>query len=102
MIEYSEALRTIEERARSREPGLGVEEVPLESARGRVLAGDLTSPEDVPAFNNSAMDGFALAAELTRGASASRPLSFPVGGSVSAGEWLNSPASDHENAIEIM
>ncbi|MEL4179894.1 molybdopterin molybdotransferase MoeA [Roseateles sp. PN1] len=35
-------------------------EVPLRQALGRVLSADVVSPLNVPAFDNSAMDGFAL------------------------------------------
>ena len=38
------------------------ETVPIEEALGRVLAEDVTSPFDVPPFDSSAMDGFALVA----------------------------------------
>ena len=38
------------------------ETLPLEQAAGRVLAGDMLSPLDVPAHDNSAMDGYALRA----------------------------------------
>src|SRR5205814_9889492 len=38
----------------------GVESVPIRSALGRVLARDIVSPINVPAHDNSAMDGFAL------------------------------------------
>ena len=37
-----------------------VEMLPLRSALGRVLARDVVSPIDVPAHDNSAMDGYAL------------------------------------------
>ena len=40
---------------------LPAEDVPLEQALGRTLARDLRSPVDVPPFDTSAMDGFALA-----------------------------------------
>jgi molybdopterin molybdotransferase len=65
------------------------ETVPLAAARGRVLAADVIAPLDLPPFDNSAVDGYAvrhrdLAAEgdtsltvagrLTAGAAASRPL----------------------------
>jgi molybdopterin molybdotransferase len=44
-----------------------VEHVALRSALGRVLAADVVSPIDVPAHDNSAMDGFALrGADLAR------------------------------------
>ena len=36
------------------------ERIPLMRAAGRLLAGDLHSPLDVPGFDNSAMDGYAL------------------------------------------
>ena len=41
---------------------LGAEDVPLDAALGRVLAEDVTAAGDVPPFDNSAMDGFAVAA----------------------------------------
>lgn len=37
-----------------------VEQVPIRSALGRVLAADIVSAIDVPAHDNSAMDGYAL------------------------------------------
>jgi molybdopterin molybdotransferase len=41
---------------------LGDEDVPLDSALGRVLAEDVTSGIDVPPFDSSGMDGYALIA----------------------------------------
>ena len=38
---------------------VGVEDVPLDEAHGRILADDLVSKVDDPPFDNSAMDGFA-------------------------------------------
>lgn len=49
------------------------EEVPLEEAHGRVLAEDVRSPVDVPGFDRSNMDGFAVRAEDTYGASEEEP-----------------------------
>ena len=42
-------------------PVAEIESCPLRDARGRVLARDLISPVDLPPFDNSAVDGFALA-----------------------------------------
>ena len=39
-----------------------VEQVPIQSALDRVLASDITSPIDVPPYDNSAMDGYAIVA----------------------------------------
>ncbi|MGO3860625.1 MAG: molybdopterin molybdotransferase MoeA [Halomonas sp.] len=41
---------------------VGTESVPLEAAAGRVLAEAVTAQLDVPPFDNSAMDGYALRA----------------------------------------
>lgn len=43
-------------------PVQGQEQVPVRSALGRVLARDIVAPFDVPAHDNSAMDGFAVRA----------------------------------------
>lgn len=39
---------------------LGIERVPLLEASGRVLAGEVLAPWDMPRWNNSAMDGYAV------------------------------------------
>ena len=46
--------------AASIRPLTETETVPLKAALGRVLAGELISPINVPAYDNSAMDGYAL------------------------------------------
>ena len=46
---------------------LAAEAVPLDDALGRVLATDAVAPEDVPGFDNSAMDGFAVLRPTRRG-----------------------------------
>jgi molybdopterin molybdotransferase len=54
------------------------EQVALGDALGRVLAEDVTSADDVPGFDNSAMDGFAVRAADTRGAVPERPVRLDV------------------------
>ncbi len=49
------------------------ERVPLLDASGRVAAADLTAPGDVPPFDRAAMDGYAVIAADTTGASRSDP-----------------------------
>ena len=51
----------------------GIETISLETALGRVLAADVVSPVDVPSFDRSNVDGFALVAEDTFGASEEVP-----------------------------
>jgi putative molybdopterin biosynthesis protein len=53
---------------------VGVEEIPLERALGRVLAEDVRSEIDVPGFDRSNMDGFAVRAVDTFGASEEEPV----------------------------
>jgi len=65
-----------------------VEEEPvrLEQALGRTLARDVVSTEDVPAFDKSAMDGYALRGAETFGASPTDPVSFSVIGEILPGD----------------
>lgn len=51
------ALQLIAENTR---PVSGTEAAPLRSALGRILAAPITSPINVPAYRNSAMDGYAV------------------------------------------
>jgi molybdopterin molybdotransferase len=68
---------------------LEAEDVDLAEATGRVLAGDAVSVVDVPAFNRLAVDGIAVRADETIGASPYNPLSFRL---VAAGEGLAAAA----------
>lgn len=74
-----EILRFVE-----REPAL---RVPLDDALGSVLAADVTSPIDVPAHTNSAMDGYATRAADVRGASPEAPVTLRVVESIPAGAF---------------
>lgn len=64
----------------------GEEEVALEEAWGRVLAHGVSSPEDFPPFPRSTMDGYALRAVDTFGASPASPVPFRVVGEVKMGQ----------------
>jgi molybdenum cofactor synthesis domain-containing protein len=55
------------------EPIDRTETLPLHHANGRVLARDVVSPEDVPAFSRAAMDGYAVRAADLKGASRTEP-----------------------------
>ena len=56
------------------ETSQGTETVPLASARGRVLAEDVISPVDVPGFDRSNLDGFAVRAADTWGVDEEHPV----------------------------
>ena len=64
----------------------GVEQSPLSEAHGRVLAEDVVAPIDVPPFNRSAVDGYAVRAGDTFGAEEDRPVALEFCGSIAVGE----------------
>lgn len=61
------------------------EMVPLPRAYGRFLAEALKADHDVPAFDRSPYDGFAIRAEDSKSASAEHPVTFEVVGEIGAG-----------------
>src|SRR5512137_2839614 len=58
----------------------------LESAVGRVLAETVTASEDLPHFARSTVDGYAVQAASTFGASDSSPALLDVVGAIAMGE----------------
>ena len=61
-------------------------EKPILDALGQHLAQDAVSRFDIPPLDNSAMDGYAVAARSVRGASEGSPMVLHVIGAVAAGE----------------
>jgi len=57
----------------------------LSQAAGRILAADIVAADDLPLFNNSSMDGFALRADDSTHASPASPLSLRVVADIPAG-----------------
>ncbi len=64
------------------------EVVQIDRADGRVLAETVRVDTDVPGFDRSAMDGFALSAIEVAGASEATPVTLRINGSVSMGSSL--------------
>lgn len=75
--------------------------VPIKNASGRVLSQPICSPMDVPAFDRSAMDGYALIAEKTIGATEAVPIPFQMTGQSFPG---NDPTScvTAQTCVKIM
>ncbi len=65
---------------------VGIEEVPLTETTGRILARGLTASAPVPSFPRSRMDGYAVRAADTKGASEDAPGYLDVVGTVRMGE----------------
>ena len=62
------------------------EVVPSAEALGRITAEDVCSPEDLPAFPRSTMDGYSVRSRDTYGASEAVPAYLEVVGEVATGE----------------
>ena len=96
MISYQEALKLIASEAKHQPH----QRVDRNEALGFVAAEDVVAGLDIPPFNNSAMDGFALHAINTLGATTNSPRRFKVGHCVAAGDVLET--ADQDLAVEIM
>ena len=81
MISVEEALEKVLSYVKALQP----ERKPILDCLGQVLAEDVYSTIDIPPLDNSAMDGYALRAADTRGASESSPRYLAVVGEVAAG-----------------
>ncbi len=97
MITVDEALAEILSHVRP----LGAERVPVLDALGRVLAEEIVSDIDIPPFDNSAMDGYAVRAADVSSASPGSPVRLVVTGSVAAG-YVSSVRLEPGRAIRIM
>jgi molybdopterin molybdotransferase len=64
----------------------GSEQVETSQARGRVLLQDVIAPHDLPTFDRSTVDGYAVRAADTHGASDSMPAYLELVGEVSMGQ----------------
>jgi len=81
-LTVEEALRLLNEQ----ELGMpGVESISIENAFSRVLSRDIISPENLPGFNRSTMDGYAVNSADTFGASDTMPVYLQVKGQVLMG-----------------
>lgn len=84
MIPYAEALTILQTCAQRNRPA--IETAGLNDMRGRVLAADVISPENVPPFDNSAMDGFAVSTAGLGSPSDDSPVDLKVVDTVAAGD----------------
>ena len=70
---------------------LAAETVALADSLGRVLSADVAATSDLPPWDNSAMDGYAIRAADVSGATESAPAQLRVTGEVAAGSAATSP-----------
>jgi molybdopterin molybdotransferase len=79
---------------------LSTEEAPLEESLHRVLAEDVISSTNLPQFPRSTVDGFALKAKDTYGASEKNPAILQIIGEISMGQISEFTVKDSE-AVKI-
>ncbi|MFC7687196.1 gephyrin-like molybdotransferase Glp [Ureibacillus sp. GCM10028918] len=78
-----------------------VERIPLIKASGRYLAEDIVANQDVPAFDRSLYDGYALMAQDTRTATKESPVVLEVIGHFGAGAVFQDEVKKYQ-AVRIM
>ena len=77
-------------------PDLRRETAALSASLGRVLAGDITAPSDLPEFSRSTMDGFAVRSSDTFGATESLPALLTIVGDIPMGSMPDRAISKGE------
>ena len=77
-----------------------IEMVLLAQAAGRVLARDVVASGDVPPFSRAGMDGYAVRAADTRGASRNEPRTLKIAGTLFTGQIATAPVASGE-CLEI-
>ncbi len=82
VVKYDEAVEKIKKHF----PPRRIEGFSLLSATGRLLAQDIMGPEDLPSFNRSTVDGYAVRAEDSFGSSEALPAYLDYQGEVKMGE----------------
>ena len=97
MISVNEALDKILSRIRP----LGFEKVSILEALGRVMAEDIYANRDIPPFDNSAMDGYAVRTGDIQNASSSHPIQLEVIEDLPAG-FISKKKLEKGQAIRIM
>ena len=84
LISFDEAKRVVENELRLQP--VGSEVVSLKMALGRILSSDVKSAVNVPPYNRSTVDGFAVRAVDTYGAEEHNPVELKLAGTVEIGE----------------
>jgi molybdopterin biosynthesis enzyme len=93
MISILEAIQIIERETAS----IKAETIDLENSIGRILAQDVFADMDLPPFNRSQMDGFAVKTDATK----SIPVKLKIIGESAAGKGFDGKIK-HDEAVRIM
>lgn len=82
VVTIDEAVRTVRSIAKQ----TGTETIVIDEADGRVLAESIVTNEDIPGFNRSWKDGYAVVASDTHAASDNNPVILTLNGSITMGK----------------
>ncbi|MCT2535893.1 molybdopterin molybdotransferase MoeA [Aquibacillus koreensis] len=96
-IKVNEAIKKVMAYAKTGQ----IEEIPIEQAYGRFLGEELVADHDVPMFDRSPYDGFAVRAEDTKEANRNNPVTLEVIGEIGAGSVFEGPVGKKQ-AVRIM
>lgn len=97
MLKVEEARLVVLENTRV----LETENVDIISSLGRTLAEDIYSNENIPPFNNSAMDGYAVVSSILKGSSQEKPSILKIAASIAAGHTAD-VIIEEGSAVKIM
>ena len=99
VITLTEALKILQKHLPKKEKLS--ETVPLLEGLGRIAIEDVASKIDVPNFNRSTMDGYAVKAADTFGASEAMPVYLTLIGEIVMGEWAGELELRPGTAVKI-
>jgi putative molybdopterin biosynthesis protein len=99
LLTFDEAKKAIKSQLRTKP--LGAEEISLLESSNRVLAENVIAGIDVPPFDRSTVDGYAVRAEETFGAEENKPVVLQFSGTVNIGE-LARAAVGKGKTVEIV
>ena len=97
LMPREEAIKIILEKTK---PVTKTEKIAIQDSIGRVLAVDVVAGFDVPPFDRASMDGYAVKAEDTRGASAANPVKLKLIGAQHTGGIFEGIV-EHGECLEI-
>lgn len=97
MITIEEALEIVLKETKV----LGFETVNILNSLNKVLAEDIYSKDNLPPFDKSAMDGYAIISDDTENASEEKPVKLKIKGTIKAGDFYEGQLKCGE-ALKIM
>jgi molybdopterin molybdotransferase len=97
MIDVGNALNIIDENTKE----MDLEKRDIVSCLNKVLAEDIYSQDNLPPFDKSAMDGYAIKSEDTKGCDTGKAIEFEIKGLIKAGDHCEEELK-HGQAFKIM